>query len=76
LTEGGFSGFWGAFTFPVAAFAGALMMVGDDHGWRALVAAGGLVLGAATLAIPVIAVRVLKLWATGALAVKSNAAIA
>ena len=74
ITQSGFSPLWGAFTFPLAAFAGML--------W-ALVAAGeplrgvaAIVLVVATLAIPPILVRVLQLWAKGDLAVRTNAATA
>lgn len=76
LTEGDFSGFWSAFTFPVTGFAGALLVVSEAHNSDALRIAGGIVLVAATLYIPLIAVRVLKLWASGTLAAKTNAAIA
>lgn len=76
ISEGGFSGFWSAFTFPLAAFAGALMQVGNAMGWSVVASAGAVVLVAATLAIPVIAVRILKLWATGMLAAKTNSASA
>ena len=69
----GFSGFWSAFTFPVAGFAGALL--GVAH-WEPARIAGGVVLVAATLYVPVIAYKVLKLWAKGVLAVKTNASIA
>lgn len=76
LTEGGFSGFWSAFTFPLTAFAGALMLAGSVHGWESLRFGGGVLLVVATLVVPTIAVKVLKLWATGLLAAKTNAAIA
>lgn len=76
LTEGDFSGFWSALTFPVTGFAGALMVVSEALGSEALRALGGVILVAATLYIPVIAFRVLKLWANGMLAAKTNAAIA
>ncbi|SDX49829.1 tellurium resistance protein [Roseicitreum antarcticum] len=72
LTAAGFSALWGAFTFPLAAFAGALLSVSDGRG--AVGVAGGLVLVAASLAIPVIAVRILQAWAKGGLAAKTNAA--
>ena len=76
MVEGGFSGFWSAFTFPVTAFAGALLLYGEMTGVLALRIVGGVVLVAATLYIPMIVFRVLKLWATGALAAKTNASIA
>ena len=76
MTEGGFSGFWSAFTFPVAGFAGALLLSHQAFGWEILRIAAGVLLVAATLYIPVIAFKVLKLWATGMLAAKTNASIA
>lgn len=76
LTEGGFSGFWSAFTFPATALAGALLLFSQMSGSEAARVAGGLVLIATTLYIPVIAYRVLKLWASGTLASKTNASIA
>jgi tellurite resistance protein len=72
LTESGFSPLWGAFTFPVAAYAGALLQVSGGVGQMGL--AGGVVLIAASLFIPVIAYRVLKAWADNSLAAKTNAA--
>ena len=72
LTEAGFSPLWGAFTFPVAAYAGALLRVSGGVGPMGV--AGGVLLVAASLFIPVIAYRVLKAWADNSLAVKTNAA--
>ncbi|MBR3370864.1 MAG: tellurium resistance protein [Rhodobacteraceae bacterium] len=72
LTAAGFSPLWGAFTFPLVAFATALLMVSGGVG--ALFWAGGLVLVVATGAVPVIAYKVLKLWPGGTLAAKTNAA--
>jgi tellurite resistance protein len=71
LTQSGFSPLWGAFTFPVAAYAGALIHLSGGVG--AMGIAGGVVLVAASLFIPVIAYRVMKSWASGDLAVKTNA---
>ena len=67
LTEAGFSPMWGAFTFPLAAYATALFVNG-------MVATGAMLLAVATVAIPVIAYRTLALWAKGSLAAKTNAA--
>ena len=72
LTAAGFSALWGAFTFPLAAFAGALFALAP--GSEALRIAAGLVLVAATLIIPPIAFKVLQAWARGGLAAKTNAA--
>lgn len=72
LVESGFSALWGAFTFPLAAFATALVLVSDGQGVAGLM--GAVVLVVATGIVPLIAYRVLKLWATGTLAAKTNAA--
>jgi tellurite resistance protein len=72
ITAAGFSPLWGAFTFSVAAYAGALLHVSGGVGQMGM--AGGVVLVAASLFIPVIAYRVLKSWADNSLAVKTNAA--
>lgn len=67
ILEAGFSAMWAAFTFPLAAFASALFVLGFElAGIGALIAALGL--------IPVIAWRVIKLWGSGQLAAKTNAA--
>ncbi|MDR7126498.1 tellurium resistance protein [Pseudotabrizicola sp. 4114] len=69
ITQGGFSPLWGAFTFPLAAFASALLI----NGWGV---AGVLVTVLALGAVPVIAWRVLRMWPAGTLATKTNAATA
>ena len=71
LLRGGFSPLWGALTFPLAATASCWLAVGG--GWAL---PGALMLIAATLIVLPIAFRVLKLWAKGELAVRTNAAIA
>ena len=76
LTEGGFSGFWSAFTFPATAYVSALLLAYQTYGWDWARILGGLLLVGVTLYIPVIAFRVLKLWAKGVLAAKTNASIA
>jgi tellurite resistance protein len=76
LTEAGFSGFWSAFTFPIAAFAGVLFLSAESLGSEPVRTVAGLVLIAATLIIPPIAFRVMQLWAKGILAQKTNAATA
>lgn len=72
LTAAGFSALWGAFTFPLAAFATALILVSQGQG--AMGWLGGFLLAFATLFILYIAYRILKLWAGGMLAAKTNAA--
>lgn len=74
LTEAGFSPLWGAFTFPSAAAASALLAVGASQFWGA--ALGLLLVAAASAIVPPIAVRVMQLWAKGELAAKTNAATA
>lgn len=72
LTVAGFSPFWGTFTFPMSAFAGLMLLLAQIVGepFRSL---AGVALIVATLAIPVIAFRIMKMWASGTLAVKTNA---
>lgn len=69
ITVAGFSPLWGAFTFPLAAYANALLSLGGT--WHL----PGMVLLALALAvIPAIAWQVLKLWPGNRLALKTNAA--
>jgi len=69
VTESGPSPLWGAFTFPLAAMASAMLVAGGGWLWPglALVAVG---LGV----IPAIAWWVLKRWPGGKLAAVTNAA--
>ncbi len=76
MTEAGFSPFWSAFTFPLAAYAGALAIAWQIEGAEGLRIAAGMALVFATLVIPPIALRILQMWAKGTLAAKTNAAIA
>ncbi|MEE9428157.1 MAG: tellurium resistance protein [Paracoccaceae bacterium] len=72
LTAAGFSPFWGAFTFPMAAFTGLMLMMAQTQGgWFRIVA--GVALIFITLVIPVIAYRIMKMWSSGMLAAKTNA---
>jgi len=67
ITEAGFSAMWGAFTFPAAACASALLATGwAVPGVLALAAASGIILP--------IAVKVMQAWMKGGLAIKTNAA--
>lgn len=69
ITESGFSALWGAFTFPLAAYASAMMI----NGW----VLPGVLLTVLALGVNVsIAWRVIKLWPGGKLAAKTNAATA
>jgi tellurite resistance protein len=71
LTAAGFTPLWGAFTFPLAAAAGLMLGLGGPWAW-----AGAGLLAAATALIPWIAFRILRLWADGSLAARTNAAVA
>ncbi|MGL4280389.1 MAG: tellurium resistance protein [Albidovulum sp.] len=71
LTAAGFSALWGAFTFPVAATAALWLTLGGLWRWPGLAA-----LVFATIIIPPIVWQVLRAWARGQLAIKTNAAIA
>jgi tellurite resistance protein len=74
LTSAGFSPLWGAFTFPAAAFSIALFSVSTQvglFGWLAF-----LPLALVTIITPIIVLRVLRMWSTGALAAKTGAAVA
>lgn len=67
ITASGFSALWGAFTFPLAATANALLATG-------MAATGLIVLAAATAVVLPIALRIMQGWARGGLAAQTNAA--
>lgn len=69
VTQAGFSALWGSFTFPLAAYASALIGLGGMAGQAGLV-----LLVVALGVIPAIGWGVIKLWPTGKLAAKTNAA--
>lgn len=69
ITAAGLSPLWGAFTFPLAAYASALLTLGGVWTWPGLA-----VLALALAAVPAIAWQVLKLWPGGRLAARTNAA--
>jgi tellurite resistance protein len=72
LMAAGFSPFWGAFTFPLAAFGQAVLRGLDAPGfWIAAVLAA-----VAAGFIPWVAFRILRLWPGGQLARRTNAAVA
>ncbi|MGB5556633.1 MAG: tellurium resistance protein [Paracoccaceae bacterium] len=72
LLAAGFSPMWGSFTFPLAAFANLMLLLAiAGEPFRIL---GGIGLIAATLAVPYISYRILKLWAAGKLGPMTNAA--
>jgi tellurite resistance protein len=74
LTEAGFSPLWGAFTFPLAAFASLMMVLGAAGQGEVFRVIGGLALVGATLFIPWVAVKIGQLWVKGVLAAETNAA--
>jgi tellurite resistance protein len=69
INQAGFSALWGSFTFPFVAFASALIGLGDV----AQLIGFGLLL-ANLWSIPTIAFKIIKMWMSGALAAKTNAA--
>jgi tellurite resistance protein len=73
LTVAGFSPFWGAFTFPVVSFATLMLILAQSDGGLFRLLAGLALIGA-TLSTPPIAYRIIKMWASGSLAAKTNAA--
>ena len=76
LLAAGFSPFWGALTFPLAATAGAwvtLWRVTGDEPHRLL---AGLLLAAATLVVLPVLALVWRDWARGRLPVRTHAATA
>jgi len=74
LTISGFSPLWGAFTFPLAAYAGMMLELANTGAVFGVI--GGLALVAATLIIPYIAIRVVRMWSRGTLSMVTNAAVA
>ena len=72
LTAAEFSALWGAFTFPLAAFANLMFAVASVH-YQPFAYVGGIELVGASLAIPYIAYRVMSIWAKGKLARATNA---
>lgn len=69
IVASGFSALWGAFTFPLAALASALLGRGDTLEWLGLVA-----LVTALGVVPAILWQVVRLWPGGQLAARTNAA--
>lgn len=76
LLQAGFSPMWGALSFPLSATAGLwLLRVAQSGGALDRLIAAVLLVGA-SMAVLVILFMVLRDWARGRLAVKTNAAIA
>lgn len=74
LLRAGFTPFWGAFTFPLAAFAGLMLTLAAAGQGGAFRVAGGIALVAASLVIPPILVKVMQAWMRGGLGAATNAA--
>ena len=75
LTAGGFTAQWGAFTFPSAAFAGAMVLAADLWGglW---IWAGSFALIAASVIVPPIWAMTIRHWMLGRLALSTGAGVA
>ena len=71
ITAAGYTPLWSAFAFPLAAYAGLLLALGGI--WQG---PGAVALLAAAVIGPAVALRVLRAWASGDLAVRTNAATA
>lgn len=76
LLAAGFSPIWGALTFPLAAVAGCWMLRAAVSGGAVDRLIAAILLVAAALIIPPILFLILRDWARGRLAIKTNAAIA
>jgi tellurite resistance protein len=72
LTQSGFSPMWGAFTFPMAAFANMMFMVALIMPMPFRIV-GGIELVLATLAVAYIAYRIIQMWMKGTLSKLTNA---
>ncbi|MGH1329393.1 MAG: tellurium resistance protein [Paracoccaceae bacterium] len=73
LMRAGFSALWGAFTFPMAAFCNAMLAV-EPFGPHLFGLLARICLALASIAVILIAVKILQAWSKGKLAVASNAA--
>lgn len=76
ILEAGFSPLWGAFTFPLAAFASLMMMLGAAGFGEPFRILGGLALIGGTFVISWILLKVGQMWLKGQLGPKTNAAVA
>jgi len=72
LIAAGFSPFWGAFTFPLSAFAGMCLIIADSVPAARL--AAGPALAVASVVSGAVALAVLRLWARGGLGARTGAA--
>ncbi|RPE71708.1 tellurite resistance protein [Pacificibacter maritimus] len=74
LTKSGFSPLWGAFTFPLAAFANLMFMVAQIQPVP-FQFVGGIELVLATLVVSYIALKVMQMWMKGSLAKITKASV-
>ncbi|MBN2905894.1 MAG: tellurium resistance protein [Rhodobacteraceae bacterium] len=74
VIRAGFTPLWGAFTFPLAAFASLMLTLAAAGQGGAFRLVGAVALIGASLAIPAIAAKVMQAWAKGGLGPKTNAA--
>lgn len=74
LTAAGFAPTWAAFTFPVVAFTGFMLMLGQT--FPVFFWIGAALLALVTLYVPLIAARLLKMCLSGELAEKTGAVVA
>lgn len=72
LTAGGFTPLWGAFTFPAAAFAGAMLLLATTRGGLWVGVAWGA-LAIASVVVPAIWALTIRAWAKGRLAAATGA---
>ncbi|WP_298679803.1 tellurium resistance protein [uncultured Lentibacter sp.] len=70
----GFSPLWGAYTFPLSAFATAMLSFSNSTGAPLERVLGGMALAAASAIVPYIALKAIRMWMSGQLALKTNAA--
>lgn len=74
IIEAGFTPLWASFTFPLCAFATFYLSFAGQTGMSAALLVGGVALALASGAVPWIAAKVIKLWMSGQLSTKTNAA--
>ena len=72
---GGWTPAWGAFTFPLSAFAG-VMLTGVQSGFGVVAEVGSVLsLGLATLVVPYVVWKTYRFWMIGKLAQATGAAV-
>lgn len=75
FAAGGWAPAWGAFTFPISAFAGA-MLTGVQSGYGAVAEGASVVsLGLASIVVPYVVYKTYRFWMIGELAQATGASI-